>query len=106
MGRGLSLFLPLLIAPLAWVHLLLSRSQRDGYHGRPAPGKATAALGGVVLYYVAAIALVHLRARIWLGLGLYLDIGRHVVGDGFVRGARVGGLGQGREAEHEECRLE
>ena len=42
---------------------------------------------------MAAVAVVHLRARSWLGIGLYLDFGRRVVGNGFVRGALVGGPG-------------
>lgn len=55
---------------------------------------------------MAAVAVVHLRARSWLGIGLYLDFGRRVVGDRFVGGAWVGGLVWGREDDLKESRLE
>ena len=58
----------------------------------------------MVLDCVPAVAVVHLRAG---GvLGLYLDFGRRVVGDAFVGGAGVSGLGRGCKAEREESRLE
>ena len=60
----------------------------------------------MVLDRVAAVAVVHLRARSWLGIGLYLDFGRRVVGDRFVGGAWVGGLVWGREDDLKESRLE
>ena len=67
--------------------------QAIGHHRGPTSGQAAAVRGGMALDRVAAVAVVHLRARSWLGLGLCLDFDRRVVGDGFVGGALVGGPG-------------